>query len=98
MRVSVVSEYQLRQKVAMDNKWRAEGKGGVKHHPLYGRGQPHPLPGKNKAEQVKGCDFTMYALMYLCVLVYMHLHNNAFYVFCCIRNKETELFGEKENQ
>ena len=72
-RVSVVSEYQSRQKAAMDNKRRAEGKGGVKYQPPHGRGQPHPPPRKNKAEQVKGCEFTMYVLICLCVLVYMYI-------------------------
>ena len=68
-RVSVVSEYQSRQKAAMDNKRRAEGKGGVKYQPPHGRGQPHPPPMKNKAEQVKCCEFTMYmyVLIFLCV-------------------------------
>ena len=68
-RVSVVSEYQSRQKAAMDNKRRAEGKGGVKYQPPHGRGQPHSPPMKNKAEQVKCCEFTMYmyVLIFLCV-------------------------------
>ena len=70
-RVSVVSEYQSRQKAAMDNKRKAEGKGGFKYQPPHGRGQPHPR--KNKAEQVKGCEFTMYVLIFLSVLVYMYI-------------------------